>query len=1628
VFTLATQVWAAPRPARPAPGARSNGAVTSASGATAADRMSASLQESADAGTAKLVPVLVIQKKGTGRPATLKTALRVSLKADPDHEYWAGQVPADHLAKLASGAGVEYVADNGPQAPPIIPDAVEQPPLQSIVASQRALALVKKATDSGVVKAFADAVNSDAATTAPGGLPTDWYEVGLTHKSALAWANGFTGTGVKVAVADDGVDFGHPDLQGTQAYVTDPASPYNGWPMAFDPYSTYMYALDSLTGSSSVRDGQTWFSATDATVTSARRTFSGHSYTLPGTSLSGTYHIGMLWDQNLMSSKWYGEPLALLVADEHTPGVYDTVYVDLNDNYDFTDDKACTKDDPISYLDYVDKSGNPGSDGIADLSGGMVYWISDGTNQPPYAEEVFSELGSAAASTPAAGTLVCMMGSYDEGADHGTLCASGVAAQGVIDGPSVTGVHPTFKTGSGGMVQGGGRDAKLVAIGDVYSAYALSTLLAYDFSAYGPDATAGSGDEAQIVSNSYGESSTDNDEWDYASRYVTLLNTGDAPNTTFLFATGNGGPGYGTSTAPSPSTAIKVGASTQFGADGGWDSIDTSAQVTFGDVAPFSNRGPTAMGHLAPTVVADGAYASGAIALNQANGNGWTAWDSWGGTSRATPVASGNLALVYQAFQGKHGRWPTYDEARNLLASGATDLNYDTLVQGSGMVDANRSTLLAAGMASAGIEASASAWYPGTNAGAEAPGFAQYVHPGDVVTAPLELSNRGAAETSVTITDSWMQRTGSVVVTVTLDPAHETMYMTGRPDALVDVTSLVPAGTQLLVARATIPLDQIDPDSDNTAENSVRLLAYDWTDRNGNGHLWNDANANGAVNAGEIDATEYMRFTYCLATGPSLEVRVQDPLGRSHDGVFIGLQHQARSGPVTVRLELSYWNRADMRWLTSSAPAFSLPAGATRTVSMRCSVPATAPIGTYEAEYRVSSAGAVTVVPVVITVAGDSASATYGGSTRYEQLMDGSKVFGYQDWAWRAEAGDWRFFATEVPAGEASPGSLLLAHTSWQAAPTDIDTLLYGPADPGAGRDTGVVGPYDLEFKGGSANTNIGAGIWTFATSTGGPSDWVTGPLSAGLNQILLHNVVFAGTHTAESFSGETGVLHASATSLAYDDTLTARVAELTFTSTLDLPGFSAEGYGLAPVWNATETIAQDGTWTREFDVAHGGFIEASITNELSDLDLYLDRWNGSGWDQIGASETPSGNEYLKMLTPVDGLYRMRVFGFDVNGGSDEFAARLAVPQGTGVSVTGLPAGSVAAGTPIALDVAISSPRLSLDDREGELLGVVDCGPAGSANALQIPISLTYPLVVEGTVPAAGATNVEVPDAVVVRFSRRIDPATLDASSLFVSAGGAVIDGTIAYDPASATATITAAMEPSTVYTVNVTSDVRTPDGTPCAAREWFFTTAGVQLPTSVALSLGATAPRYGSALAFTVTSSRGPLGTGAADAGAPVALRFRASGSSVWTTVAAGVAGVDGLWRGSLTASRAGSFMAVRTADPSGLASSSVLRSLAVVFAPTISVHVPTARHAHSIKVAVRVRPSAQAAHRKARVEIYSHGRWVFSHYVKLDGAGNATFYERRSTKGTRKIRVRLTSGRGYGTGASNSVTLRWN
>ena len=287
---------------------------------------------------------------------------------------------------------------------------------QLVVGAAKASAIVKIASLDNVVRVLPEEntieppdpirIEPDLNTARPAAMQDalhatgieGWWDVGPNHNSRAAWDLGYTGKGVNVMVNDSGIDFAHPDLQGTWATITDPESPYYGWPEMFDSRSTYLYILDTVFGTPYVANGMTHYSDTSATCTADDCVYTplhateAHTYTLPATSLSGVYHIGSHPDKTLADAvmgDWNGsydgeEYVSVLVVDEHEADVYDTVYVDMNGNYDFTDDKPITKDDPITYLDIWDSEANaPGQDGYPDISGGLVYFIADGTNVIP---------------------------------------------------------------------------------------------------------------------------------------------------------------------------------------------------------------------------------------------------------------------------------------------------------------------------------------------------------------------------------------------------------------------------------------------------------------------------------------------------------------------------------------------------------------------------------------------------------------------------------------------------------------------------------------------------------------------------------------------------------------------------------------------------------------------------------------------------------------------------------------------------------------------------------------------------------------------------------------------------------------------------------------------------------------------------------------------------------------------------------------------------------------------------------------------------------------------------------------------------------------------------------------------
>lgn len=448
-----------------------------------------------------------------------------------------------------------------------------------------------------------------------------------------AWNMGYTGSGVKVAIIDSGIDFATPDLIGTQARISDTRSPYYGWPIVIDLNSLSSYQQD-------ISGYGFQYANTNSTDV--------EGYLVTGTSKSGIYHIGDHPDQNL--AKFYGNPVKVLLVDEKTPDVYDTVYVDLNNNHDFRDDKPCRKGDEISYWDR-DKDGYP------DESGGMIYFIADGKTPLPFSKILYGKK----AKIPKNGELVAF---HFDGGNHGTMCAGIIAAQ----GKNVLGIAP---------------DARLIPVrsGENDMLLCLLTCLGYD-------GVPNTGDEADIISRSGGIRDTFNKGADEASAFLEYLTTEISHTTTIVYANGNDGSGYGTCDPPSSEHVINVGATY----DLWWNGSSFK-----GDVTSFSSRGPNALGQIKPNVLATGYRAPQPLPLWMTH-SGKAAWNSWGaGTSGATPHVAAVIALIYQAYKEKYGIFPTSEKARNILMSSATDIDEEVFAQGSGLINAKKAVEIASG-------------------------------------------------------------------------------------------------------------------------------------------------------------------------------------------------------------------------------------------------------------------------------------------------------------------------------------------------------------------------------------------------------------------------------------------------------------------------------------------------------------------------------------------------------------------------------------------------------------------------------------------------------------------------------------------------------------------------------------------------------------------------------------------------------------------------------------------------------------------------------------------------------------------------------------------------------------------
>lgn len=1184
-------------------------------------------------------------------------------------------------------------------------------------------------------------------------------------RSRQANQAGFDGSGVIVGVNDTGVDFAHPDLQGTQARDNNPSSPYYGWPLVADGFSILWYLAIGDTSATYYADTSNTFHHAPGSGVGTHSIYTGiatHTITFSNTSRSGVYHYGWHPDFSLAYSDG-GQDVSplVLVVDETDAGVYDTVYVDLGDGlqplYDFTRARPVRKG---SEEVWADLSG----DGVADISGGMVYWIADGLHWMPGTDALYDLSGF---TVPGAGTLVTFFGDFN-GQSHGTGVATQIAAQGVITGqygqsvnvPNLPGVTSGGSV-AGGVLRGMAPQAKIFGgySGDYDNWY---------LAAVGYDGEAGTGDDAQILTNSWGWISID-PGWDFFARLASYVVHEVNPNLTIISSAGNGGYGYGVMKANGASSSIlTVGASTQYGTTDSSAIISDTSQITYDDVIYFSNRGPNGLGQVKPQVLCIGNSASGAFPLNLSFSpvtgmyDGQTAWEEFGGTSQAAPMCAGVLATVYQAFKQRSGGWPTYAEATALLMNGADNIFYDVLSQGAGRANAERSTGLAAGLQGALI--TPPQWNAGDYRGETYEAFNHIVFPGGASSQAFAATNwHMTLPVTLALSAKQLVKVSEVITSLTSAPlSQESAYTFRKPDYLRRIDGMIPADADLMEINVYSPYrqfsfgDPANPATQHTrGDNAWYIRVYDWTDWDGDGILWSDLNGSGTVNGGELDqpaahprtgaiddriSLELNQLNEGLSSANTLQVRVQKPLERMHDGLYLGLVHRVRNSaqPRTdLQINYTFYKYVDWSWLTFNTTSLSVPPSTTAGFSATLTIPLTTPLGIYQgaiwAADTSSTPTQTTVVPVVVNVATDQTTFTIA-PTPSDQILDNSRVFGGYDWrgnGWMAQ-GDWRAFYTDVPTDTVlAPGSRLLIAASWVYTPTDIDILAFGPsAHDTLPIATSIVGPYNLTLAGASVqtahdNTDPSTGqrqgfSYSYRTTSGGPSEIISARLEPGLNALLLHNVLYNGPASGEPFTLTVGTAAVTPGHVAVTTTQDHVDAPMSFVSSLDLPnGLQGMGFGLSrPMVYDNQYVADKAYRHYTFTVQTAGMmaIRSEPVGANYDIDIYLERLIGSTWTSIASSAGIDAYEAVQLQLPPNGVYRVRVHGYSVPSAANRYKLTIDLIQGTDVTLSGLPTGAIAAGNVVSFTVHLHT---SLVGRYG---GLIYLGPAGAPTAFTIPV------------------------------------------------------------------------------------------------------------------------------------------------------------------------------------------------------------------------------------------------------------------------------------------------------------------
>ncbi|MGM0509520.1 MAG: S8 family serine peptidase [Thermoplasmatota archaeon] len=774
---------------------------------------------------------------------------------------------------------------------------------------------------------------------------------------------------------------------------------------------------------------------------------------LPYSSQNGTYKFG-LSKANHLADLW-GEHVGMIMIDSETPGVYDQILVDINCNYDFQDEKPVNKSSPLAFTEIksYDKSRSKKIDGInaldrvenyefawmgndaehanIGLSAGLLYWVSDGDQAIPYADRYAEIFEYKNVTIPGQGDLVAF---YDDAGFHGTSTATAAAGSGNSGIKNAKSVYSNTGYYSPEMREefknkfeqfscmGTAPKAKVIGV-SMLGLTGGSMEASWRFAAEGYDGEPGTGDEANINSNSWG-SFVDNAGWFNYDRLAMSLSD-EYPETVPVVSAGNQGNGYGTMGSPSASPGvISVGAGTDmayrtmlgndlaFLTSGGsehspypWHEKysydgDPRDQRPYGDIAEFSSRGPNMLGQPGVDVFANGAfgftgYPADLAFSSRLDGMVTTGWELWtmtsdklydgklphnnshsfdlfSGTSLSAPITSGVTTLIYQAYQHSHGRAPTNDEVKQILMAGANDHGFDVLQQGAGWVNATRSVEIASRIE--GSYSDTEYWAPGEFDGFHREGTVNLMLPGESEKEDVGLNTFG--ESSVTN-----------VKGVTYEKTNEFTFQFDAAtfDGTVTLARDAVDGPGIY-KRIGPGFELVEPDVDGTIEELLNttgflkvtgmqdeesdayLQAFNWQDENETiNHPKKDANSKDGEN-GKLDGIhgdarcERVRLTWSMDRGQYVTHFIHNPRERIHEGLILQSRQQGYEMAGNVTIEA--YEKVDWDWIdidNVSDDGFTA----------KMDVPQNASVGGYQGaiEYEIDN-GQVSMIPVFVNVPG----------------------------------------------------------------------------------------------------------------------------------------------------------------------------------------------------------------------------------------------------------------------------------------------------------------------------------------------------------------------------------------------------------------------------------------------------------------------------------------------------------------------------------------------------------------------------------------------------------------------------------------------------------------------------------